>query len=140
MFPDDPRTTYTSRIKGVHGEPTTTHQSRAEPHRRCPVRSRRSGNMSRAGVTTHIGHNQEAFDVECAALARALDLASRRKTTPENGSQSSPIRKRPSDDWHQTSWALDSSTPSRYGSTSPHCERRGRVSSSRSDGARPTRV
>ena len=57
-----------------------------------------------------------------------------------NGSQSSPMRKRPSDEWHQTSRALDSSTPSRHGSISPHCEGRGRVSSSRSSGARPTRV
>ena len=39
--------------------------------------------VSWVGVKTHMGHNQEAFDVECAALARSLDLASRRKTAPE---------------------------------------------------------
>ena len=36
-----------------------------------------------AGIKTHMGHNQEAYDAECAALARALEAASRRKTTPE---------------------------------------------------------
>ena len=36
-----------------------------------------------AGIKTHMGYNQEAYDAECAALARALDSASRRNTTPE---------------------------------------------------------
>jgi len=31
----------------------------------------------------HMGHNQKAYDAECAALARALELASRRNTTPK---------------------------------------------------------
>ena len=35
------------------------------------------------GLKTHMGYNQEAFDTECAALARALESASRRNTTPE---------------------------------------------------------
>jgi len=35
------------------------------------------------GIKTHMGYNQEAYDAECAALARALELASRRNTTPE---------------------------------------------------------
>jgi len=35
------------------------------------------------GIKTHMGYNQEAFDTECAALARALESASRRNTTPE---------------------------------------------------------
>jgi len=30
------------------------------------------------GIKTHMGYNQEAFDAECAALARALESASRR--------------------------------------------------------------
>jgi len=34
-------------------------------------------------IKTHMGYNQEAFDAECAALARALESASRRNTTPE---------------------------------------------------------
>ena len=36
-----------------------------------------------AGVKVHMGNNQEAYDAECAALARALELASQRNTTPE---------------------------------------------------------
>jgi len=36
-----------------------------------------------AGVKGHMGGNQEAYDAECAALARALEEASRRNTTPE---------------------------------------------------------
>jgi len=35
-----------------------------------------------AGIKTHMGHNQEAYDAECAALARVLEVASRRRTTP----------------------------------------------------------
>ena len=34
-------------------------------------------------VKTHLGYNQEAFDAECTALARALELAARRRSTPE---------------------------------------------------------
>jgi len=34
------------------------------------------------GVKTHMGYNQEAFDAECAALTRVLDLARRRDPTP----------------------------------------------------------
>jgi ribonuclease HI len=30
-----------------------------------------------------MGHNQEAYDTECAALARALETAAGRQTTPE---------------------------------------------------------
>jgi len=30
-----------------------------------------------------MGYNQEAYDAECAALARALESASRRNMTPE---------------------------------------------------------
>jgi len=35
------------------------------------------------GIKTHMGYNQEAYDTECAALARALESASRRNTVPE---------------------------------------------------------
>jgi ribonuclease HI len=35
------------------------------------------------GVKSHMAYNQEAFDAECAALARALEVAARRRTTPE---------------------------------------------------------
>jgi len=36
-----------------------------------------------AGVKVHMGNNQEAYDAECAALARALELASQRNEIPE---------------------------------------------------------
>jgi len=35
------------------------------------------------GVKMHMGHNQEAYNAECAALARAMELALWRNTTPE---------------------------------------------------------
>jgi len=35
------------------------------------------------GIMTHMGYNREAYDAECAALARALEAAWRRPTTPE---------------------------------------------------------
>ena len=34
------------------------------------------------GIKTHTGYNQEAVDAECAALARALESASRKNTVP----------------------------------------------------------
>ena len=34
------------------------------------------------GIKTHMGFNQEAYDAECAALARALEAAQRRPRTP----------------------------------------------------------
>jgi len=34
------------------------------------------------GIKTHMGYNQEAFDMECAALARALETAARRSPPP----------------------------------------------------------
>jgi ribonuclease HI len=36
-----------------------------------------------AGVKSHMGDNQEANDAECAALARALEEATKRQTVPE---------------------------------------------------------
>ena len=35
------------------------------------------------GIKIHMGYNQEAYDVECAALVRALAEATRRPKTPE---------------------------------------------------------
>jgi ribonuclease HI len=35
------------------------------------------------GIKTHMGYNQEAYEAECAALARALETAARRQMTPE---------------------------------------------------------
>jgi ribonuclease HI len=39
--------------------------------------------QSWVGIKTHMGYNQEAYDAECVALARALEEATRRRTTPE---------------------------------------------------------
>jgi len=36
------------------------------------------------GIKTHLGYNQEAFDAECAVLARALETAARRNTVPKH--------------------------------------------------------
>ena len=36
-----------------------------------------------AGIKAHMGFNQEAFDAECGALERALEVASRRRQPPE---------------------------------------------------------
>jgi len=51
------------------------------------------------GVRTHIGYNQEAYDAECAALARALEAASRRPTS--NRSRFSRTFEPPSDGWRR---------------------------------------
>jgi len=42
----------------------------------------RSGE-SWGGIRTHMGYNQEAYDAECAALARALETATMVQPTPE---------------------------------------------------------
>jgi ribonuclease HI len=39
-------------------------------------------NTAWVGIKTHMGNNQEAYDTECAALARALETATRRQTAP----------------------------------------------------------
>ena len=39
--------------------------------------------QSWAGIKTNMGKNQEAYDAECAALARALETAAGRQTVPE---------------------------------------------------------
>jgi hypothetical protein len=38
--------------------------------------------LSWVGIKTHMGKNQEAYDAECAALARALETAAKRQTVP----------------------------------------------------------
>jgi len=38
---------------------------------------------SSVGIKTQMGYKQEAYDAACAALARALETASRRQTIPE---------------------------------------------------------
>jgi len=43
----------------------------------------RKKGTSWGGIKTHVGYNQEAYDVECATLARALELASGRNLAPE---------------------------------------------------------
>jgi len=44
------------------------------------------------GIKTHLGFNQEAYDAEYAALARALECATRRSTGGGGRTSSSPIR------------------------------------------------
>ena len=39
--------------------------------------------QSWVGITSYMGYNQDAYGAECAALACALEAASRRQTTPE---------------------------------------------------------
>jgi len=39
--------------------------------------------QTRAGIETHMGYGQEAYDAEWAAFARAQESASRRNTIPE---------------------------------------------------------
>ena len=34
-------------------------------------------------MKAHMGYNQKAFDAECAALARALEVAAKRRTGPK---------------------------------------------------------
>ena len=47
------------------------------------------------------GVNQEAYDPECAAIARGLE-SMREETRPRNASGSSRMRRRPLDGWHRT--------------------------------------
>jgi ribonuclease HI len=39
--------------------------------------------VSTGCIKTDMGYNQEAYDAECATLARALEVAARCQTTPE---------------------------------------------------------
>jgi len=71
-------------------------------------------------IKTHVGYNQEAYDAECAALARALQVASQRNTIPERVTISQ-TRRQPSGGWHRTNRGRDSSMPSKHGSILRHC-------------------
>jgi len=93
-----------------------------------------------AGIKTHLGFTQEAYDAECAALARARWKAPHGGRQPRNGSRSSPTRKRPSSGWHRRSLAPARSTRSRPGNTSAPYGGPDRASSSKSGGAQHTRV
>ena len=88
-----------------------------------------------AGIGTHMGYNQEAYDAECAARTRLR----REETRSQNGSPCSQVHKRPSDGWHRTALARDSSALSRRGSALQRYRGPGRASSPKSDGARRTR-
>ena len=83
-------------------------------------------------------YNQEAYDAECAALARALEEASRRNMIPDRvtifSDAQAAIRRMASDEP-----APARSTRSRPEGTSRNCGRRDRASPSRSGGVQRTR-
>jgi hypothetical protein len=60
----------------VHGRVTT---------RQCSnrVRSRMAERTILVGHQTHMSYSQEAYDAECAGLARTIEEAVKRQTTPE---------------------------------------------------------
>jgi len=89
------------------------------------------------GIKTHMGYNQEAYDVECAALARALKKH-REETRPQSESPSFRTRKQLSGAWLRMNLAPGDSTPSRRGSTLLHYAGPGQVSSPKSDGGQRT--
>jgi len=91
------------------------------------------------GIKTHMGYNQEAFDAECAALARALETAARRSPLLDY-SPSSPMHRQQSGAWHPTNRDRDRSTRSKQGDTLLRSEGRRRASPLRSDGAPHTRA
>jgi len=72
--------------------------------------------QSWVGSETNMGYNQEAYDVECAALARALEMAARRQTVSEK-LPSSLTPKPPSGERHRKTRAQARCTQSRQGST-----------------------
>jgi len=90
------------------------------------------------GIKTHMDYNQEAYDAECTALARALESASRRNMTPERITIFTDAQAA-IDGWRRTNLAWDSSTLSRRKGTSLHCTGPGRASSSKSSSAQLTR-
>jgi len=90
------------------------------------------------GIKPHLGYNQEAFDAECAALARALESAGE-EIRPQSELPSLPTRRQRSGGWCLMNRDQDRSTRSKRGNTSPHFEGRGRTSSSRLGGALHTR-
>jgi len=93
---------------------TTVHRHVAA-RQRC---DRALGGMEGGPILGCMGYNQEAYDAECAALARALESASQRPTTPEQVTiftdAQAAIRRMASGNL-----APASSTRFRRGSTSP---------------------
>jgi len=51
---------------------------------------KKKGREGWASIKAHMGFNQEAFDAECAALARALEVAARRKRGGRGNNNSPP--------------------------------------------------
>jgi len=89
-------------------------------------------------IKVHMGYIQEAYDAECAAIARALDSVTRgyvpERVTIFTDAQAA-IKRMASENPAQ-----GSSTPSGRGNTSPHCVGPGQVSPPRSGDARLTRA
>jgi len=95
----------------------------------------RQNASSWAGIETHMGNNQVAYDAELAALARVSETATRRQTVPERATvftdaQSAAIKSMASEES-----GLARCTHSRQGSTPRHCGAPDRASTSRSGGA-----
>jgi len=68
------------------------------------------------GIKTHMGCDQQAYDAECATLARALQSASGKQTIPERVTfftDPNPL----SDGWPQRSLAPAKDMRSWWGST-----------------------
>jgi len=86
------------------------------------------------GIKTHMGYNQEAYDAECEALARAQEEALRRNSTPERVTiftDAQAIRRMASE---------ESGPGQQYAiQARKHIARSGQTSPSRSGGARLTR-
>jgi ribonuclease HI len=82
--------------------------------------------QSWVGIKNHMGYNQEAYDAECAALARALEEAAKRQTAPERVTiftdAQAAIRRMVSEDPAQAR-----STQSWQGGTSQRCVEHGQT-------------
>jgi len=66
----------------------------------------------------HMGFEQEAYNAECAAIARALGTAARRRARSLVISPPSQALRLPSGGWPQTTPGQARSTPSQPGNTS----------------------
>jgi hypothetical protein len=98
--------------------------------------------QSWVGIKTHMGNNQEAYDAECAALARALETAAKRRSGKRYQQESPPsaMPKPPSDEWHRRSQVRARSTRSWRESILPYYGVPDRTSPLKSDGVPPTRA
>jgi ribonuclease HI len=73
-------------VRGQEGDDSPTRGTGGVRRRYDPVGQPGTpwqNGQSWVGIKTHMGYNQEAYDAECAAVARALETAARRQTTPE---------------------------------------------------------